>query len=72
MDRLLPETRTRLHSRNNRLWDYNLFYRYGPMQKVRDECIALHGPESVKCQQLIENHKACLRAEGFNVRFPHV
>lgn len=37
------------------------------MQKVRDECIALHGPDSEECQKLIENHKACLRAEGFKV-----
>lgn len=37
------------------------------LQKVRDECIALHGPDSEECQKLIEAHKACLRAEGFKV-----
>ncbi|WPT12765.1 Cytochrome c oxidase copper chaperone 1 [Picochlorum sp. SENEW3] len=36
-------------------------------KKVRDECIALHGPDSEECQKLIEAHKACLRAEGFKI-----
>ena len=39
-----------------------------PVQRVRDECVTLHGPEAKECQDLIEAHKACLRAEGFNVR----
>jgi cytochrome c oxidase assembly protein subunit 17 len=37
------------------------------MQTARDECVALHGPESTQCQELIEAHKRCLRAEGFDV-----
>ena len=36
-------------------------------QAARDECVALHGPESKECAPLIEAHKLCLRAEGFNV-----
>lgn len=36
-------------------------------QKERDECTLTHGPEAPQCQELIEAHKACLRAEGFNV-----
>lgn len=36
-------------------------------QKARDECVTLHGPESKQCQELIEAHKRCLRAEGFDV-----
>ena len=39
-----------------------------PVQRVRDECVTLHGPEAKECQDLVEAHKACLRAEGFNVR----
>lgn len=38
------------------------------VQKARDDCVTLHGPDSEECRQLIEDHKACLRAEGFNVR----
>ena len=34
-------------------------------KKLRDECIVEHGEE--KCSKLIEAHKQCLRAEGFNV-----
>lgn len=37
------------------------------MQRARDECVTQYGPESKECQQLIEAHKACLRAEGFKV-----
>jgi cytochrome c oxidase assembly protein subunit 17 len=33
----------------------------------RDACTAEHGPESAVCAPLIEAHKKCLRAEGFNV-----
>eukprot|EP00894_Picocystis_sp_ML_P002905 jgi/Pico_ML_1/53422/g413.t1 len=32
---------------------------------IRDQCIAEKGEEA--CQDLIEKHKECLRAEGFNV-----
>ena len=34
-------------------------------RKPRDECTMMHGEE--KCAAQIEAHKACLRAEGFNV-----
>jgi len=34
-------------------------------RKPRDECVTHHGEEN--CTQFIEAHKACLRAEGFNV-----
>ena len=34
-------------------------------KKLRDECIVQHGEE--KCSKLIEAHRQCLRAEGFNV-----
>lgn len=40
----------------------------GWVQRVRDECTTTHGPEAPQCQKLIEAHKECLRAEGFNVR----
>lgn len=33
----------------------------------RDACVTEHGPEARECQALIEKHKECLRAEGFNV-----
>eukprot|EP00215_Chloropicon_roscoffensis_P002902 CAMPEP_0198470724 /NCGR_PEP_ID=MMETSP1456-20131121/18859_1 /TAXON_ID=1461544 ORGANISM="Unidentified sp., Strain RCC1871" /NCGR_SAMPLE_ID=MMETSP1456 /ASSEMBLY_ACC=CAM_ASM_001119 /LENGTH=65 /DNA_ID=CAMNT_0044197237 /DNA_START=46 /DNA_END=243 /DNA_ORIENTATION=- len=33
----------------------------------RDTCIAEKGPEHEDCVKLIEAHKKCLRAEGFNV-----
>lgn len=36
-------------------------------KKARDECIALHGPDSQECKQLIEAHKECLRSEGFQI-----
>jgi len=32
---------------------------------ARDECIMVNGEE--KCAELIEAHKKCLRAEGFDV-----
>ena len=38
-----------------------------PAQGKRDECIAIHGPESSECAKLIEAHKACLREEGFRI-----
>ena len=34
-------------------------------RKPRDECTMMYGEE--KCAAQIEAHKACLRAEGFNV-----
>ena len=34
-------------------------------RKDRDECILHHGEEG--CKEMIEAHKLCLRAEGFNV-----
>ncbi|KAL7143328.1 hypothetical protein ABFS83_08G184500 [Erythranthe nasuta] len=34
-------------------------------KKARDECIVENGEAA--CQKLIEAHKICLRAEGFNV-----
>jgi cytochrome c oxidase assembly protein subunit 17 len=34
-------------------------------KRPRDECIALKGEEA--CKDLIEAHKKCLRAEGFDV-----
>eukprot|EP00640_Fibrocapsa_japonica_P008214 CAMPEP_0113936338 /NCGR_PEP_ID=MMETSP1339-20121228/3272_1 /TAXON_ID=94617 /ORGANISM="Fibrocapsa japonica" /LENGTH=75 /DNA_ID=CAMNT_0000938773 /DNA_START=91 /DNA_END=318 /DNA_ORIENTATION=+ /assembly_acc=CAM_ASM_000762 len=34
-------------------------------RKIRDECIVTKGEEN--CTSLIAAHKACLRAEGFNV-----
>jgi hypothetical protein len=36
-------------------------------QSVRDECIGTHGADAKECQELIEAHKRCLRAEGFDV-----
>lgn len=36
-------------------------------KKLRDECTTTHGPDAPQCQPLIEAHKQCLRAEGFNV-----
>ncbi|KAK4535772.1 hypothetical protein CDCA_CDCA06G1797 [Cyanidium caldarium] len=35
-------------------------------KRARDECVALRGEEA--CRELIEAHKACLRAEGFSVQ----
>ena len=34
---------------------------------ARDQCIVDKGPENLACEPLIEAHKKCLRAEGFNV-----
>ena len=34
---------------------------------ARDQCIVDKGPENLACEPLIEAHKRCLRAEGFNV-----
>eukprot|EP00183_Erythrolobus_madagascarensis_P000740 CAMPEP_0185847160 /NCGR_PEP_ID=MMETSP1354-20130828/2541_1 /TAXON_ID=708628 /ORGANISM="Erythrolobus madagascarensis, Strain CCMP3276" /LENGTH=74 /DNA_ID=CAMNT_0028547419 /DNA_START=64 /DNA_END=288 /DNA_ORIENTATION=- len=34
-------------------------------KKARDDCMVENGEEA--CQKLIEAHKVCLRAEGFNV-----
>jgi len=35
-------------------------------KKARDECIPMKGEDG--CKDLIEAHKACLRAEGFDVK----
>lgn len=35
-------------------------------KRERDECIVRNGEEA--CKLLIDAHKACLRAEGFNVK----
>jgi cytochrome c oxidase assembly protein subunit 17 len=35
-------------------------------KKLRDECVVGRGEEH--CADLIEAHKACLRAEGFTVK----
>ena len=37
-------------------------------KKARDACTLEHGPDSDKCKDLIEAHKACLREEGFIVK----
>ncbi|KAI9086464.1 hypothetical protein K1719_031548 [Acacia pycnantha] len=34
-------------------------------KRLRDECIVEHGESA--CAKWIENHRLCLRAEGFNV-----
>jgi cytochrome c oxidase assembly protein subunit 17 len=34
---------------------------------ARDACVVSKGEEDKECRQLIEAHKVCLRAEGFNV-----
>ncbi|XP_076645358.1 cytochrome c oxidase copper chaperone COX17 [Halictus rubicundus] len=34
-------------------------------KKIRDECIITKGEEN--CMHLIEAHKACMRALGFNI-----
>lgn len=36
-------------------------------KQARDECTIQYGPEAQECQEKIEAHKQCLRAEGFNV-----
>lgn len=35
-------------------------------KQVRDECMVMNGEED--CKQLIEAHKACLRAAGFDIK----
>jgi cytochrome c oxidase assembly protein subunit 17 len=35
---------------------------------LRDECVVQKGEEHADCVQLIEAHKECLRAEGFDVK----
>jgi len=35
-------------------------------KKPRDQCIVTKGEDN--CRDLIEAHKRCLRAEGFNVK----
>ena len=35
-------------------------------KKVRDECIVMKGEAA--CADVIEAHKVCLRAEGFDVK----
>lgn len=37
-------------------------------KKPRDECIVMKGEEHPDCVKLIELHKECLRAEGFDVK----
>ena len=37
------------------------------VQSARDTSIAEKGPDHDACLKLIEQHKVCLRAEGFNV-----
>ena len=34
---------------------------------ARDACVVNKGEEDKECRKLIEAHKVCLRAEGFNV-----
>lgn len=34
-------------------------------KKARDECVLFYGEEN--CEKLIEAHKECLRAHGFNI-----
>lgn len=34
--------------------------------QARDDCVVMNGED--KCSELIEAHKACLRAEGFDIR----
>ncbi len=42
---------------------------FGGIMAYKQAAVLLHaGPESEQCQRLIEAHKQCLRAEGFNVR----
>lgn len=35
-------------------------------KEQRDECMVMNGEEG--CKQLIEAHKACLRAAGFDIK----
>jgi cytochrome c oxidase assembly protein subunit 17 len=35
-------------------------------KQKRDECIVMNGED--KCQDVIEAHKICLRAEGFDIK----
>ena len=37
-------------------------------KQPRDECIVMKGEEHPDCIKLIEAHKICLRAEGFDVK----
>eukprot|EP00563_Minutocellus_polymorphus_P004928 CAMPEP_0181045964 /NCGR_PEP_ID=MMETSP1070-20121207/14095_1 /TAXON_ID=265543 /ORGANISM="Minutocellus polymorphus, Strain NH13" /LENGTH=75 /DNA_ID=CAMNT_0023124541 /DNA_START=26 /DNA_END=253 /DNA_ORIENTATION=- len=37
-------------------------------KQPRDECVVFKGEEHPDCQKLIEAHKMCLRAEGFDVK----
>jgi len=37
-------------------------------KKPRDECVVFKGEDDPECQKMIEAHKMCLRAEGFNVK----
>jgi len=37
-------------------------------KKARDECVLFKGEEHADCVKLIEAHKECLRAEGFDVK----
>lgn len=35
-------------------------------KKARDECMLLYGED--KCREAIEQHKVCLRSEGFDIQ----
>lgn len=37
-------------------------------KKPRDECVVFKGEDDPECKKLIEAHKMCLRAEGFDVK----
>lgn len=37
-------------------------------KQPRDECVVMKGEDHPDCIKLIEAHKACLRAEGFDVK----
>jgi cytochrome c oxidase assembly protein subunit 17 len=37
-------------------------------KKARDECVLMKGEDDIDCKKLIELHKECLRAEGFDVK----
>jgi cytochrome c oxidase assembly protein subunit 17 len=37
-------------------------------KQARDECVVFKGEEHTDCVKLIEAHKVCLRAEGFDVK----
>lgn len=38
-----------------------------PEKAKRDECLLFHGQESVKCKEIIEGYKHCMRGYGFSV-----